>query len=193
MAQRRRQCAHHGARGDRRRDRCALFGRSGLAAHRRAYPGELSLGLARRVAWREPWRSSRTCWCSTNLRVARCGVGAASCAKKSRGWSTKTCDDADRHPRLREAIDLADRVFLLSPAPRPWIATLDIANAARANDPRDCRGARTAGAASAGRRREDLSFSGSGKTLNAAAPTPREAGDCREGVLRFAKILGCGS
>jgi len=93
-----------------------LFAALGLTAHRQHYPGELSLGLARRVALARASRSTPTCCCSTS-RSSR------STTRWRRGCATRLAELVTRRPvtpcwspHVEEAIALADRLFLLSPS-----------------------------------------------------------------------------
>ena len=95
-----------------------LFAALGLAAHRAHYPGQLSLGLARRVAIArafavkpdlllldEPFVSL------DEALAARLRDELASLVKKRRVTTLLVTHD------IAEAITLADRIFLLTPRP----------------------------------------------------------------------------
>jgi NitT/TauT family transport system ATP-binding protein len=111
----------------------ALLSTLGLREHAGHFPGELSLGLARRVALAralaiepdlllmdEPFVSLD----ATLARELRAEIAALIDEKKV----TTLIVTHD----LREAIELADRVFLLSTRPARVAATLEIATPRRA-------------------------------------------------------------
>jgi ABC-type nitrate/sulfonate/bicarbonate transport system ATPase subunit len=111
----------------------ALLARLGLAEHAGHFPGELSLGLARRVALAralaiepdlllmdEPFVSLD----AALARELRAEIAALIDEKKV----TTLIVTHD----LREAIELADRLFLLTPRPAQVGATLEIETPRRA-------------------------------------------------------------
>jgi ABC-type nitrate/sulfonate/bicarbonate transport system ATPase subunit len=105
-----------------------LFGTLGLAKHRNHYPGELSLGLARRVALArafavgpdlllldEPFVSL------DDALAARLREELAELVTRSPVTTLLVTHDVE------EAIGLADRLFLLSPSPARVVAEVPIA------------------------------------------------------------------
>jgi ABC-type nitrate/sulfonate/bicarbonate transport system ATPase subunit len=105
-----------------------LFGTLGLARHRNHYPGELSLGLARRVALArafavgpdlllldEPFVSL------DDALAARLREELAELVTRSPVTTLLVTHDVE------EAIGLADRLFLLSPSPARVVAEVPIA------------------------------------------------------------------
>src|SRR5947207_5279754 len=106
----------------------ALFGTLGLASHRNHYPGELSLGLARRVALArafavepdlllldEPFVSL------DDALAARLREELAELVTRRPGPTLLVTHDVD------EAIGLADRLFLLSASPARVLAEVPVA------------------------------------------------------------------
>lgn len=124
--------------GDRALD--GLFATLGLAGHRRHYPGELSLGLARRVAL------ARAFAVEPELLVLDEPFVSLDAALASR-LRAELADLVARRPvttllvthSVEEAIGLADRVFLLSASPARVIADVPIRNprGSRAEDQLD--------------------------------------------------------
>ena len=107
----------------------ALFATLGLAEHRRHYPGELSLGLARRVAL------ARAFAVEPELLVLDEPFVSLDAALASR-LRTELAELVTRRPvttllvthSIDEAIGLADRVFLLSASPARVLADVPIPN-----------------------------------------------------------------
>jgi NitT/TauT family transport system ATP-binding protein len=105
-----------------------LFATLGLAEHRRHYPGELSLGLARRVAL------ARAFAVDPELLVLDEPFVSLDAALAAR-LRTELVELVARRPvttllvthNLEEAIGLADRVFLLSASPARVLADVPIA------------------------------------------------------------------
>ena len=96
----------------------ALFEALGLSAHRTMFPGELSLGLARRVAIARAFATDPALllldepFVSLDDALARRLRGELARLVKQRGVTTLlVTHDID------EAVELADRIFLLSPRP----------------------------------------------------------------------------
>jgi NitT/TauT family transport system ATP-binding protein len=106
----------------------ALFGALGLAAHRRHFPGELSLGQARRVAL------ARAFAVKPDLLVLDEPFVSLDAALAKHLQEELAALVASRHVTtlivthsMDEAIGLADRLFLLSPSPARVIAEVPIA------------------------------------------------------------------
>ena len=105
----------------------ALFATLGLAEHRRHYPGELSLGLARRVAL------ARAFAVEPELLVLDEPFVSLDAALAAR-LRSELVELVSRRPvttllvthNIEEAIGLADRVFLLSASPARVLADLPI-------------------------------------------------------------------
>ena len=97
----------------------ALFTTLGLAEHRRHYPGELSLGLARRVALARAFAIEPDLLVLDEPFVSL----DAPTAAELRDWLIAEWQGAARQSvvclthDLREALALADRVLFLSPRP----------------------------------------------------------------------------
>jgi len=106
-----------------------LFAALGLSAHRQHYPGELSLGLARRVAL------ARAFAVNPNLLLLDEPFVSLDDALATR-LRDELAELVTRRPvttllvthNVEEAIALADRLFLLSPSPTRVIAELPIPN-----------------------------------------------------------------
>jgi ABC-type nitrate/sulfonate/bicarbonate transport system ATPase subunit len=111
----------------------ALFATLGLEGHRRHYPGELSLGLARRVAL------ARAFAIEPDLLALDEPFVSLDAALVER-LRAELIELVSRRPTttllvthsIEEAIGLADRVFLLSPSPARVIAEVPIENPRRA-------------------------------------------------------------
>ena len=106
----------------------ALFDALGLSAHRTLYPGELSLGLARRVAIARAFAVEPALllldepFVSLDEVLARKLRGElAALAEKHRVTTLLVTHDID------EAIELADRIFLLSPRPARIVGEIAVA------------------------------------------------------------------
>jgi len=107
----------------------ALFGALGLASHRHHYPGELSLGLARRVAL------ARAFAVDPDLLLLDEPFVSLDDALALR-LRDELIDLVNRRPvttllvthNLDEAIALADRVFLLTASPARVVAEIPIEN-----------------------------------------------------------------
>ncbi len=105
----------------------ALFATLGLAAHRRHYPGELSLGLARRVALARAFAFEPELLALDEPFVSL----DAALVEKLRA---ELIELVSRRPTttllvthsIEEAIGLADRIFLLSRSPARVIADVPI-------------------------------------------------------------------
>jgi ABC-type nitrate/sulfonate/bicarbonate transport system ATPase subunit len=105
----------------------ALFATLGLAAHRRHYPGELSLGLARRVALARAFAFEPELLALDEPFVSL----DAALVEKLRA---ELIELVSRRPTttllvthsIEEAIGLADRIFLLSRSPARVIADIPI-------------------------------------------------------------------
>jgi NitT/TauT family transport system ATP-binding protein len=106
-----------------------LFTALGLSAHRQHYPGELSLGLARRVAL------ARAFAVNPNLLLLDEPFVSLDDALATR-LRDELAELVTRRPvttllvthNVEEAIALADRLFLLSPSPTRVLAELPIPN-----------------------------------------------------------------
>jgi NitT/TauT family transport system ATP-binding protein len=106
-----------------------LFAALGLSAHRQHYPGELSLGLARRVAL------ARAFAVNPNLLLLDEPFVSLDDALATR-LRDELAELVTRRPvttllvthNVEEAIALADRLFLLSPSPTHVVAELPIPN-----------------------------------------------------------------
>jgi NitT/TauT family transport system ATP-binding protein len=106
-----------------------LFAALGLSAHRQHYPGELSLGLARRVAL------ARAFAVNPNLLLLDEPFVSLDDALATR-LRDELAELVTRRPvttllvthNVEEAIALADRLFLLSPSPTHVMAELPIPN-----------------------------------------------------------------
>ena len=104
-----------------------LFGSLGLATHRQNFPGELSLGLARRVAMARAFAVEPDLLLLDEPFVSLDGALAAQLVQA-------LADLVTRNPvttllvthDIDEAINLADRVFLLSASPCRVIAEVPI-------------------------------------------------------------------
>jgi len=109
-------------------DLAALFGALGLDAHRHHYPGELSLGLARRVAL------ARAFAVHPDLLLLDEPFVSLDDALAAR-LRDELAELVTRRPvttllvthNVEEAIGLADRLFLLSPGPARVVAEMPIA------------------------------------------------------------------
>jgi NitT/TauT family transport system ATP-binding protein len=105
----------------------ALFGALGLAAHRRHFPSELSLGLARRVALARAFAVKPDLlvldepFVSLDAALAKRLQGELAALVTSRRITTLIVTHS-----MDEAIGLADRVFLLSPSPACVVADVPI-------------------------------------------------------------------
>jgi len=105
----------------------ALFATLGLTEHRRHYPGELSLGLARRVAL------ARAFAVEPDLLILDEPFVSLDAALAER-LRAELIELVSRRPvttllvthSIDEAISLADRVFLLSPSPARLLAEVPI-------------------------------------------------------------------
>jgi NitT/TauT family transport system ATP-binding protein len=105
-----------------------LFGTLGLAAHRGLYPGELSLGLARRVALARAFAVEPDLLLLDEPFVSLDAPLAARLREE-------LAELVNRRPvttllvthDVEEAIGLADRLFLLSASPSRVIAEVPIA------------------------------------------------------------------
>ncbi len=106
----------------------ALFGALGLAAHRHHFPGELSLGQARRAALARAFAVKPDLlvldepFVSLDLALAKRLQGELAALVTSRPVTTLIVTHS-----MDEAIALADRVFLLSPSPAHVVAEIPIA------------------------------------------------------------------
>jgi len=106
-----------------------LFAALGLSAHRQHYPGELSLGLARRVAL------ARAFAVNPNLLLLDEPFVSLDDALATR-LRDELAELVTRRPvttllvthNVEEAIALADRLFLLSPSPTRVMAEMRIPN-----------------------------------------------------------------
>jgi NitT/TauT family transport system ATP-binding protein len=107
----------------------ALLGTLGLAAHRNHYPGELSLGLARRVALARAFAVSPDLllldepFVSLDDELALRLREELAELVKSRSLTTLLVTH-----NLDEAIGLADRLLFLSPSPARVLADFPVAN-----------------------------------------------------------------
>jgi NitT/TauT family transport system ATP-binding protein len=105
----------------------ALFGALGLAAHRRHFPGELSLGQARRVALARAFAVKPDLmvldepFVSLDAALAKRLQDELAALVTSRRVTTLIVTHS-----MDEAIGLADRVFLLSPSPARVVADVPI-------------------------------------------------------------------
>jgi NitT/TauT family transport system ATP-binding protein len=105
----------------------ALFRALGLAAHRRHFPGELSLGQARRVALARAFAVKPDLlvldepFVSLDAALARRLQDELAALVTSRRVTTLIVTHS-----MDEAIGLADRVFLLSPSPARVVAEVPI-------------------------------------------------------------------
>jgi NitT/TauT family transport system ATP-binding protein len=105
-----------------------LFGALGLAAHRHHFPGELSLGQARRVALARAFAVRPDLlvldepFVSLDAALAKRLQDELAALVTSRRITTLIVTHS-----LDEAIGLADRVFLLSPSPAHVVAEVPIA------------------------------------------------------------------
>jgi ABC-type nitrate/sulfonate/bicarbonate transport system ATPase subunit len=106
----------------------ALFGALGLAAHRNHFPGELSLGQARRVALARAFAVKPDLlvldepFVSLDAALARRLQDELAALVTSRRVTTLIVTHS-----MDEAIGLADRVFLLSASPAHVVAEVPIA------------------------------------------------------------------
>jgi NitT/TauT family transport system ATP-binding protein len=106
----------------------ALFGALGLAAHRHHFPGELSLGQARRVALARAFAVKPDLlvldepFVSLDAALARRLQDELAALVTSRRVTTLIVTH-----NMEEAIGLADRVFLLSASPARIVAEIPIA------------------------------------------------------------------
>ena len=106
----------------------ALFGLLGLSAHRRHFPGELSLGQARRVALARAFAVRPDLlvldepFVSLDAALARRLQDELAALVAKRPVTTLIVTHS-----MDEAIGLADRVFLLSPSPAHVVAEVPIA------------------------------------------------------------------
>jgi ABC-type nitrate/sulfonate/bicarbonate transport system ATPase subunit len=106
----------------------ALFAALGLAAHRNHFPGELSLGQARRVALARAFAVKPDLlvldepFVSLDAALAQRLQEELAALVTSRRITTLLVTHS-----LDEAIGLADRVFLLSPSPAHVVAQVPIA------------------------------------------------------------------
>ena len=105
-----------------------LFEALGLSAHRTLYPGELSLGLARRVAIARAFAVEPDLllldepFVSLDEALARKLRGElAALIRKHRVTTLLVTHDID------EAVELSDRIFLLSPRPARIIEEIAVA------------------------------------------------------------------
>jgi ABC-type nitrate/sulfonate/bicarbonate transport system ATPase subunit len=106
----------------------ALLGALGLAEHAKHFPGELSLGLARRVALARALAVKPDLLLLDEPLVSLDAALAAGLREKIAALiDEKRVTTLIVTHDLREAIALADRIFLLSPRPAHVAATLDIA------------------------------------------------------------------
>jgi ABC-type nitrate/sulfonate/bicarbonate transport system ATPase subunit len=110
-------------------DIAALFAALGLSEHRTHYPGELSLGLARRAALARAFAVRPTLllldepFVSLDAPLARQLQGDLVRLVESRGMITVlVTHDVD------EAIALADRIFVLSPRPAHVVGEIRISS-----------------------------------------------------------------
>jgi NitT/TauT family transport system ATP-binding protein len=106
----------------------ALFDALGLAAHRRHFPGELSLGQARRVALARAFAVKPDLlvldepFVSLDAALARHLRDELAALVTSRQVTTLIVTH-----NMDEAIGLADRIFLLSPGPAHVVGEVQIA------------------------------------------------------------------
>lgn len=105
----------------------ALLTEFGLAEHAQHFPGELSLGLARRVALARALAVTPDLLLLDEPLVSLDAARAKDLREKIAALiEERRITTLIVTHDLREAIELADRVFLLSPRPANVIATLDI-------------------------------------------------------------------
>ncbi len=119
-------------------DRDALFGTLGLAAHRDHYPGELSLGLARRVALARAFAVEPGVLLLDEPFVSLDQALAARLREELAGLvnhrpvtTLLVTHDVD------EAIGLADRLLLLSASPAHIIAEVPVTRPRAAHSPQE--------------------------------------------------------
>ena len=116
----------------------ALFVTLGIAEHRRHYPGELSLGLARRVAL------ARAFAVKPDLLVLDEPFVSLDMALATR-MRAELVELVSRQPvttllvthSIEEAIEIADRVILLSAPPAHLLGDVRIANPRRSRTPQE--------------------------------------------------------
>jgi ABC-type nitrate/sulfonate/bicarbonate transport system ATPase subunit len=117
-----------------------LFAALGLEAHRAHYPGELSLGLARRVALARAFAIEPDLLLLDEPFVSL----DAALARRLR---EELAELVDRRPvttllvthDVEEAIELADRLFLLSPSPARVLAEVPVERPRSARTAEDIR------------------------------------------------------
>jgi NitT/TauT family transport system ATP-binding protein len=121
----------------------ALFHTLGLAAHRNYYPGELSLGLARRAAL------ARAFAVEPDLLLLDEPFVSLDDALAGR-LREELAELVNRRPvttllvthNVEEAIGLADRLLLLSASPARVLAEVPVARPSAAHSPEELRGMR---------------------------------------------------